>query len=416
MQHSTGHESTTGTPTGAGENADGALRVSDTAAALDIAQSDVVATPGRRPGAPRFVMIVVAMGALVLALAGLKFAQDIVAPMFLALNLIIIVYPLQSWLNRRVGSIIGAAASLITVLMLLALLIGLTAWSLIELVQSLPNYKEQFNQVVSESQDWLTTIGVSREVLQNSMQSIDPSSVLSFVTPIFSNTTSILSLLATLIIGVFFLAMDSIEVEERVERVSQKRPHIATALVDFTKGVRRYWIVTTIFGLIVAVLDVVALMIIQVPLVLVWGVLSFITNYIPNIGFVIGLIPPALLALLALGPWQMVAVIAAYCILNFVVQAIIQPKIAGESVGVTPTVSFLSLLLWVAILGWLGSLIALPATLLMKALLVDADPEARWFNALISSDKTEAKAMKSRRLERRTAAARASEDATPASV
>ena len=79
-------------------------------------------------------------------------------------------------------------------------------------------------------------------------------------------------------------------------------------------------------------------------------------------------------------------VIVAYSVLNFVIQAIIQPKFTGESVGVTPLVSFLSLLFWVWVLGWLGALLALPATLLLNALLVDADPKARWVNILIASD------------------------------
>lgn len=161
----------------------------------------------------------------------------------------------------------------------------------------------------------------------------------------------------------------------------------AAAMATFTTVVRRSWIVVTIFGLIVAVLDVVALTMIGIPLVLVWGVLSFLTNYIPNSGFVLGLIPPALVALLELGPAAALWVVAAYSVLNFVIQAIIQPKVAGESVGVTPFVSFFSLLFWYLVLGPLGTLLALPATLLVKALLVDANPNAEWINILISSDR-----------------------------
>ncbi len=153
------------------------------------------------------------------------------------------------------------------------------------------------------------------------------------------------------------------------------------------RGVRRYWVVTTVFGLIAAFLDVLALQVIGVQLIWVWGILAFITNYIPNIGLVLGMIPPAILALLDDGWVAMLAVVAAYSVLNFTVQSVIQPKFTGESVGVTPTMSFLSLMFWYMILGWLGALVALPATLFLKALLVDADPNARWINALISSRK-----------------------------
>ena len=62
-------------------------------------------------------------------------------------------------------------------------------------------------------------------------------------------------------------------------------------------GIKKYLLVSTVFGLIVAALDAGALWLIGIPLPILWGLLSFITNYIPNIGFILGLIPPALLGL-----------------------------------------------------------------------------------------------------------------------
>ena len=124
---------------------------------------------------------------------------------------------------------------------------------------------------------------------------------------------------------------------------------------------------TTVFGLIVALFDWAALLIIGVPLAGVWALFSFLTNYIPNIGFIIGVIPPALLALFKDGWVAAVVVVVSYSVLNFVIQSIIQPKFAGDAVGLTPTM----------------------CSLLVKATLIDHDPGARWVNALISSRPTE---------------------------
>ncbi len=139
------------------------------------------------------------------------------------------------------------------------------------------------------------------------------------------------------------------------------------------------------FGLIVAALDWGVLVVIGVPLPFVWALLSFLTNYIPNVGFVIGVIPPALIAMFDKGWVSAVVVIVAYIVLNFVVQSIIQPKIAGDAVGLTATVSFLSLFLWTYVFGALGALIAFPCSLLVKSLLIDTDPSLRWLDALIAS-------------------------------
>ena len=58
----------------------------------------------------------------------------------------------------------------------------------------------------------------------------------------------------------------------------------------------------TVFGGIVAVIDGAALLILGIPAAGLWALLAFVTNYIPNVGFIIGLIPPAILALLVGGP------------------------------------------------------------------------------------------------------------------
>jgi predicted PurR-regulated permease PerM len=168
--------------------------------------------------------------------------------------------------------------------------------------------------------------------------------------------------------------------------IGQERPHMITALNGFVHGTRNYLIVTAVFGLIVAVLDGAALAIMGIQLALLWAVLSFLTNFVPNIGFIIGLVPPALLALLT-GGWQLaLAVVVVYCVLNMVIQSLIQPRFIGDSVGLSATVTFLALLFWAWVLGPLGALLAIPVTLLVKAILVDSDPRAQWVEALLGSE------------------------------
>jgi predicted PurR-regulated permease PerM len=121
-------------------------------------------------------------------------------------------------------------------------------------------------------------------------------------------------------------------------------------------------------------------------------VLAFVTNYIPNIGFVIGLIPPALLALLDGGWSEMLLVIAAYSIINFIIQSLIQPKFVADAVGISPTLTIISLFFWAYVLGALGALLAIPLSLLMKALLVDSDRGAAWLRPLIGGSSARAPA------------------------
>jgi predicted PurR-regulated permease PerM len=124
-------------------------------------------------------------------------------------------------------------------------------------------------------------------------------------------------------------------------------------------------------------------MLTPIPDPLLWGLLAFITNYIPNIGFVVGLVPPAVLGLLEGGPGLMLLVIAVYSVLNAVIQSVIQPRVVGEAVGLSGSITFVSLVFWAWVLGAVGALFAVPLTLLVKALFIDVDQQAAWLGPLM---------------------------------
>jgi AI-2 transport protein TqsA len=180
------------------------------------------------------------------------------------------------------------------------------------------------------------------------------------------------------------MAFDTGGTQRVLDQVRTARPELVGALDSFARGTRTYMGVAAGFGFIVAVIDGVALYFLGVPGAFVWAVLAFVTNFIPNIGFVIGVIPPALLALLEGGPGLMLTVILLYSVINFVIQSVIQPRYVGDAVGLAPTITMLSLVFWAWVLGPLGALLAVPLSLLMRALLIEADPDARWALTIVS--------------------------------
>ena len=105
-----------------------------------------------------------------------------------------------------------------------------------------------------------------------------------------------------------------------------------------------------------------------------WAILAFVTNFIPNIGFVIGLIPPAVLALVVGGWPLMLAVIAIYCVVNVTLQVLVQPKFVSDAVNLSLTLSFFSVIFWTFIIGPLGAILSIPLTLLVRALVLEGRP------------------------------------------
>jgi predicted PurR-regulated permease PerM len=113
--------------------------------------------------------------------------------------------------------------------------------------------------------------------------------------------------------------------------------------------------------------------------------LAFVTNYIPNIGFVIGVIPPALLALLTDGWVTALWVVVGYSLINFTIQEFIQPKIVGDSVNLAATVTFVSVFFWTWVIGPLGAILCIPLTLFVRTVMLEPYESTRWLADLIDA-------------------------------
>jgi len=251
-------------------------------------------------------------------------------------------------------------------------------------VERLAEADVRFAQLTDELRAWLGSLGVGPDELAAALSKINLASVAGLLVDLLAGLAGAFSNLLLLLFVVAFMTLDAVGFSRRLPPIRRERPEVIGALDSFVRGTRSYLLVSTVFGLIVAVVDAGFLWLIGVPLPLLWGLLAFITNYIPNIGFVIGLVPPALLALLEGGPKLMITVIVAYSVVNFVIQSIIQPKYVADAVNLSLTLTFLSLIFWSFVIGPLGAVLAIPLTLLTKALLLDVDPNTRWISSLIT--------------------------------
>jgi AI-2 transport protein TqsA len=227
---------------------------------------------------------------------------------------------------------------------------------------------------------------------------VQPQAVLSAIGRVLERLALTAGALILVLATVLFMTAEGAGLPERLADVPGTW-RLRTALADFARNTRRYLVVTTIFGFLVAVVDTVALTVLGVPLALLWGLLSFLTNYVPNIGFFLGLVPPTLLAVLVGGPGLGLAVIVIYSLANFVLQSVIQPVFVGDAVGLSVTLSFLSVLLWTVVMGPMGAVLAVPMTLFAHAVLVGQDPDRAWARVLLAgtSGAAEAPARPTRR-------------------
>ncbi|MDI9899129.1 AI-2E family transporter [Rhodococcus sp. IEGM 1409] len=335
---------------------------------------------------PRAVIVLLGGASLIVTLAGMKVFAEIIGPVFLALILTVAVQPIPNALRRRgwPGWLVLVVAILAVWGILLFLVLALV-FSIAQLSTLLPEYSDKFDELVGNVQSELRSHGIGSDQVQQMFANIDMSKVKDLLASILHSTLAVFSNLFFVFALLLFMSVDAATYTWRLNTLNRTRPDIASSFTNFAHGTRSYLAVSTFFGLIVAILDGGALWLMGIPLPILWGLLSFITNYIPNVGFVIGLIPPALLALLDGGPALMFWVIVVYSTINVIIQSVIQPKFVGDAVNLTVTLTFLSLVLWSWILGPLGAILAVPLTLFCKAMLVDIDPATRGLQVLITS-------------------------------
>jgi len=247
----------------------------------------------------------------------------------------------------------------------------------------LPSYAEEMTSTIDDIAGWLKSMGVDQKQIEAVAGSFDIGKLADLAGAVLGSLLDTVGDLFFIVTLILFLVVDASWFPDSLDKTSTDRRPLVTSLVSFAKGTRSYLIVSTVFGGIVAVIDTAALYLMGIPAPLLWGLLAFLTNYIPNIGFIIGLIPVAILGLLEGGLPLMLGVIAVYCAVNVVIQSVIQPKVVGDAVGLSASLTFLSLVFWAWVLGALGALLAIPLSLLAKALLVDIDPSTRWLNPLL---------------------------------
>jgi predicted PurR-regulated permease PerM len=152
----------------------------------------------------------------------------------------------------------------------------------------------------------------------------------------------------------------------------------------FGADLRRYLVVRAKLGLFAAVLSLALLLVLGVPFPVLWAILVFAASFVPNIGSVVAVIPPTVLAYLDSGPGSAAMVVIGYTVINLVQDQLLQPVAMGSELNLSPLAVFVAVIVWAWILGPAGALLAVPLTVGLVELL-EAFPSSRGVASLLRS-------------------------------
>ncbi|WP_218712852.1 AI-2E family transporter [Arthrobacter sp. BF1] len=338
--------------------------------------------------------VLISLAAAVIVLIGLSRISSIVGPVFLALVLTICVYPVkQRLMARGVTPVLAGLATILSVYAMIGALVASLWVSAVQLTKLLPQFAPQITELSDDLRIFLhDSLGIGDEQVRAIVDSVDLRVLFDTAYTILGSAMNVGSGLVFLLLLIMFMSIDATYFPTILAVVKEKRAPVVDALSNFAKLSRSFMIMTTLFGAIVAALNLALLLILGVPGAGLWALLSFVCGFIPFIGFWISLVPAAIMALLAGGLPTFIGVVAFYGVINSLIQSIIQPKFVSGSVNLNMTLTFLSVIFWSALLGPLGALMAVPLTLFARAILVDSHPESAWLKPFIG-DVSESKAM-----------------------
>ncbi|WP_113906435.1 AI-2E family transporter [Aliidiomarina celeris] len=323
--------------------------------------------------------------AVIIVLAGVKAASIIIVPLLLAVFISIIMQPVLFWFSSRK---LPTWLAITTVFLIISVfgfaLTMLIVQSVSEFTASFPTYREglthQFDWIVATLAH--VNIDVNEEVLQNQL---DPSRIMSLMMNMLSGLGGMMTNVFLVILIVVFILGEAAQMPRKLALAFDGAEKNLESLRALLYSINKYLALKTVISLVTGLSIGFGLWVLGIDHFVLWGVLAFLLNYIPNIGSIIAAIPAVLLALVQFHPAMAGAVALLFLVVNVIMGNLVEPKVMGRRLGLSTLVVFLSLIFWGWLLGPVGMLLSVPLTMLVKIALQD-NPSTRWIAIMLGGD------------------------------
>jgi len=309
--------------------------------------------------------LLVGAACLVIIVAGLRAAQAIVVPCLLAMFITVLCTPALMWLQRRrVPQWLALSLVLAGVLLVVGCVTTIISGSLESFSRGLPRYRQQLLQLAATMTATARAHGIA--VPDDLTTMVSPGAVMQVSVTFLGAVRNMLadSLLIVLIIG--FLLAETAALPRKLQAAFGTDTAIMASARAFSGAANRYLATKLVISTLNGVSWGIWLAVLRVECAAMWGVLMFVLYFVPTIGSVLSLLPPLLLALVMFGLVRALLVLAGYLLMQLVYGAILEPRMLGNSLGLSPLVVFLSLIFWGWVLGPIGMVLSVPLTSLVK--------------------------------------------------
>jgi len=319
--------------------------------------------------------------------AGMREAASLLLPFLVSAFLALICAAPLFWLKGRgLPSFVAVLLVVLVLLGLLSLLGVLVGTSLNDFYRALPAYQNSLQEISLEFRLWLEArgLGLPERFLSDIFA---PGAVMRFAGSLLSSLGGLITNAFVILLTVVFMLLEASSFPIKLKSVLADPGTSFRYFTTIAENINRYLALKTLVSLATGLSVWLWLAIVGVDFAILWGLLAFLFNYIPNIGSIIAALPPALLALVQLGPTSALLVLIGFLVINAVLGSIVEPRLMGYGLDLSTLVVFVSLVSWQWVLGPVGMLLSVPLTMTLKIAL-ESHEDTRWVAVLLGSAKS----------------------------
>ncbi|MAT59332.1 MAG: hypothetical protein CMF23_15275 [Ignavibacteriae bacterium] len=346
---------------------------------------------------------------IVLISSVLKELQHIFIPFVIAYFLFFIFEPLNSFLEKK--KFPSFILTLLDIIIVVSIVWGFSRIIIDAFSQfgnELPIFESKLNNIISSS---AVTLGITDPMLTEFkltevLQTLDYGGLAS---GFFSSTISIFSSVFFVLFFFIFISSGHGKIYEAIKRryveknikasvkglkknsiaeegelktndinieevKNDRSVKIEKTFKDIIEQVQRYIVTKFLISLTTGVFVGFTLWLFDVRFFVLWGFITFILNFIPNIGSVIAVVLPTLMALVQYESFgYAILVMIVIAVIQNIIGNILEPKIFGDRLGLNPIVILISLLVWGYIWGIVGMILSVPLTAIIKLVISNSN-------------------------------------------
>ena len=329
----------------------------------------------------RFMLI---LAAFVVIVAGMKAASALLVPFLLAIFISVLCSPALTWLqSKRVPSFI-AIILIVAIVISVGGVLGLIFTSAFaSFANDVPLYTRQLNLLANEVLYWLQAQGAEIEQAQWD-EWFQVQSVFPYVRGMLSSLGTIAANAFIIIITVIFILAEEASMNQKIKMAFRDSGSNTLDILTIGQSINRYMALKTLISFATGALAYALCLWVGVEYAILWGTLAFLLNFIPTIGSIVAAIPPVLLALVQISPSAAAITAVGYLAINTIIGNLMEPRIMGRSLGLSPLIVLMSLIFWGWVLGSIGMLLSVPLTMIVKIAL-EGYPDTRWISAILGN-------------------------------